>query len=130
MNKEAQNIKISAVAWNLLRWAKGKLKVKTYSDVIIKLDRYLQSTPQLVQISLKNFNKDRHKISVKTPEDEGSSTSLEKPKTIILTTVAHDILFRIKVESTKSAYTFSDAIEFLIKYNSNILGEIPSWMKN
>ena len=66
---------------------------------------------------------------MKVPEDEGSSNSIEKPKTIILTTAAHDILFRIKVDSSESAYTFSDAIDFLIQQNSKVLGEIPNWLK-
>jgi len=132
MTEKAQNIKISTRAWDLLRWAKMDLKAKTYSDVVIKLDQSLQSTYQLVQRSLENFKEDRHRMSVKVPEDDGSDNSKTKiiSKTIALTPVAHEILYRIKVESSESAYTFSDALEFLIKHNSAVWTKIPSYLKS
>jgi predicted CopG family antitoxin len=116
MPETAQNIKISSRAWELLRWAKFQLNSKSYSEVIIELDKKIQYQPHRLKKSLQNFDEEKHRIKVKTPGDKPVPKDL-KPKTILLSQDAHRILERLKVESSEPAYTFSDAIEFLVDAN-------------
>ena len=126
MSKEAQNVKISSKAWEMLRWAKFELTEKSYSDVLIKLDGTIQNSAHSLQKTLEGFDEERHRIEAKVPgEDKVAKSS----KTILLRPDAHKILGRLKLESNKSAYTFSDAIEFLIQQNSKIWDNIPDRLK-
>ena len=117
VSKEAQNVKISSKAWEMLRWAKFELNEKSYSEVLIKLDGKIQNRAQSLQKALERFDENRHRIESKIP---GESKLTKSSKTILLRPDAHKILTRLKLESNKSAYTFSDAIEFLIQQNPKI----------
>ncbi|MFX0052789.1 MAG: hypothetical protein ACFFAJ_15520 [Candidatus Hodarchaeota archaeon] len=130
MPTDAQNVKISSRAWELLRWAKIELDAKSYSDVIISLDEKIQNRSKRLRKTLEQFDETRHRIQTKTPKDQpdASSTSV-KPKTILLRPDAHKILSKIKVISSQPAYTFSDGIEFLIKENKEIWDAIPDRLK-
>jgi predicted CopG family antitoxin len=128
--ENAQNVKISSRAWELLRWAKFELESKSYSDVIASLNKEIQNRSKRLEKTLENFDEERHRIKTKTPEDVKSSVSfLEKPKTILLRSDAHKILSKLKLESNKPAYTFSDGIEFLIQENKGIWKTIPERLK-
>ena len=129
MPQNAQNIKISNRAWELLRWAKFELEAKSYSDVIILMNGRIKNRSKSLEKALLTFNEERHRIKSKTPKDEGTSTIHEKPKTILLRPDAHKILNRLKLESNQPAYTFSDAIEFLTKENKNIWDNVPDRLK-
>ena len=128
MVKEAQNIKISARAWELLRWAKLELEEKSYSDVVVRLHNSLENRQRKLENALKNFDEDLHRVKSKGPENDSNPGYL-KPKTILLSPDARRILYRIKVESGESAYTFSDGLEFLIKQNEEIWTKIPNRLK-
>jgi predicted CopG family antitoxin len=128
--ENAQNVKISSRAWELLRWAKFELDAKSYSEVIVSLNEKIQNRSKRLKKTLEHFNEKRHRIKTKTPEDmKNSIPLLEKPKTILLRPEAHKILNRLKLESNKPAYTFSDGIEFLIKENKEIWNAIPDRLK-
>jgi predicted CopG family antitoxin len=126
VSKEAQNVKISSKAWEMLRWAKFELNDKSYSDVLVKLNGTIQNREKSLQKALKGFDESRHRIESKIP---GENKVTKSSKTILLRPDAHKILSRLKLESTKSAYTFSDAIEFLIKQNQSIWESIPERLK-
>ncbi len=128
MVKEAQNIKISARAWEILRWAKFELNEKSYSDVVVHLDNSLQDRERKLQNALKTFDENKHRIKSKVPEND-SNPDFQKPKTILLRPEARRILNRLKLESGESAYTFSDGIEFLIRQNKVIWAKIPNRLK-
>ncbi|MHA1542767.1 MAG: hypothetical protein ACTSQH_07305 [Candidatus Hodarchaeales archaeon] len=128
MVKESQNIKISARAWELLRWAKFELKEKSYSNVVVHLHNSLDNRQRKLENELKNFDEDRHRIKSKVPENASSPAYL-KSKTILLSPDARRILNRLKLESRESAYTFSDGIEFLIRQNHKIWAKIPKRLK-
>ena len=128
MVEEAQNIKISAKAWELLRWPKFELKEKSYSNVVVRLHDSLDNRQRKLETALKDFDEDRHRIKSKIPVNASSPVYL-KPKTILLNPEARRILNRLKLESRESAYTFSDGLEFLIKQNKGIWTEIPSRLK-
>ena len=129
-----KNIRISGKAWELLRWAKIKLRTKSYSETINALNTNLESNRyKKVQESLKSFKKQhgvgRHKIRVKTPNTPPKEIpDNELSKTILLNYDAYDILEEIKSESRLPAYTFSYAIEFLIKGNEEIIGVLPEFL--
>ena len=130
MTKEAQNVKISGRAWEMLRWAKFELNEKSYSDVLVTLNNNLKNRTQSIQKSLKGFDETRHRIKSKTPDQTKKTTpSFEKPKTVLLRPDAHKILNLIKLESNKPEYTFSDAIEFLIRHNKAVWINIPDRYK-
>jgi predicted CopG family antitoxin len=126
VSKEAQNVKISSKAWEMLRWAKFELNEKSYSDVLINLDGMVQNSAQSLQKTLKGFDESRHRIESKIP---GELKVTKSSKTILLRPEAHKILNRLKLESNKSAYTFSDAIEFLVQQNPKIWASIPDRLK-
>ncbi|MFW9855266.1 MAG: hypothetical protein ACFFFG_09395 [Candidatus Thorarchaeota archaeon] len=125
MPTDAHNVKISDRAWQLLRWAKHELDVKSYSDVIITLDEQITNSRKKLEESLKTFDVERHRIQTKTPDDSGLRAS-PGPKTILLQTEARRILNRLKLESDRTDYTFSDAIDFLIGISGV---EIPERLK-
>jgi len=129
LSNTAQNIKISSKAWELLRWAKFELNEKSYSDTILILNNTIQNRSKRLEKTLKQFDKDRHRIKTKTPADKNINPSDKKPKTILLRPDAQKILNRLKLESNISAYTYSDAIEFLIQANPNIWNEIPDRLR-
>ncbi len=120
MPQKAQNIKISSRAWELLRWAKFKLSTKSYGDAIVQMDkRIAKNRSGRLKESLQEFDEERHRIKIKTPKDETLLVpQATKPKTILLNPKAHRILERVKIESNEPAYTFSDAIEFLVNENN------------
>ena len=126
MSKEAQNIKISSKAWEMLRWAKLELNVRSYSDVLIQLDSAIQNRAKSLQNVLKEFDETRHRIEAKVP---GEIKVTKSSKTILLRPEARLILARIKTETNKPEYTFSDAIEFLIQQNPKIWKTIPDRIK-
>ena len=130
MSKEAQNVKISGRAWEILRWAKFELNEKSYSDVLVTLDANIDNRIESLEKSLDSFDEKRHRIKSKTP-DQGSTSSsdLDKPKTILLSPIARKILHRIKLESKKPEYTYSDAIEFLARQNKGIWASLPDRYK-
>ncbi len=130
MSENAQNIKISSRAWELLRWAKFELDARSYSEGIVLLNKKIQNRSKSLKKALESFDEKRHRIKVKTPEDvKNSNFLLEKPKTILLRAEAHKILNRLKLESNRPAYTFSDGIEFLIKENKDVWNAIPDRLK-
>ncbi|MHA2073184.1 MAG: hypothetical protein ACW97X_01040, partial [Candidatus Hodarchaeales archaeon] len=56
MSSNQKNIRISGIAWELLRWAKIKLRTKSYSETIIALNNNLgKYRYRKVQNSLKSF---------------------------------------------------------------------------
>ncbi len=129
MSKDAQNIKISSKAWELLRWAKFELNEKSYSDAIIFLNNSLKNPSKSLKKTLKSFDVHRHRIKTKTPDERNTIVFDSKPKTILLRPDAQKILNRLKLESNLSAFTYSDAIEFLIKENRSIWEAIPDRLK-
>jgi predicted CopG family antitoxin len=126
VSKEAQNVKISNKSWEMLRWAKFELSEKSYSDALIKLNGTIQNRSKSLQKALQGFDEKRHRIESKIP---GQNKVTKSSKTILLRPDAHKILSRLKLESNKSAYTFSDAIEFLIQQNPEIWDSIPDRLK-
>ena len=117
---ESINIRISANSWNLLRRAKFELKTKSYSETIENLNRKLgKSRPQKLEAKLnEGFDEDRHRVNVKFPEDiDERIKSSKRPKTIMVSETAQRILESIKIDSQLSGFSYSDAIEFLIKEN-------------
>jgi hypothetical protein len=130
LSKEAQNVKISGRAWEMLRWAKFELNEKSYSDVLVTLDRNINNRTKSLEKSLKSFDETRHRIKAKTPDQKtASSPYLEKPKTVLLSPDARKILHRLKLESNKPEYTFSDAIEFLVRQNNAVWSNLPNRYK-
>jgi len=128
MPPDAYNVKISQRAWELLRWAKLETGLRSYSDVIKDIDKRIQKRSQKLEHSLEDFSVDRHRIKIKIPADSKSHThNSAVSKTILLQKDARNILFRLKVESNRSEYTFSDAIEFLVR-ESGV--ELPKDLKN
>ena len=130
MIKDPQNIKISARAWELLRWAKFELNLKSYSEVIVRLYEDLVDRQSKLNNSLKDFDKSLHRVKGKVPQEKSSNPDVISPKTILLSPVARRILGKLKLESRKSAYTFSDGIEFLIQQNNEIWTGIPERFKS
>jgi predicted CopG family antitoxin len=122
---DAHNVKISDRAWQLLRWAKHELGVKSYSEVIRTLDEQITDSSKKLQQSLKTFDVERHRIKTKTPDESGLKSS-QGPKTILLQMEARKILNRLKLESNRADYTFSDAIDFLVEISGV---EIPERLK-
>ena len=117
LSQKTRNIRISSQAWESLRWAKFKLQTKSYSETIIKMDnKIVKNRAQMLEKSLaEDFNEETHRVKVKVPKDEeGSIEKKIEAKTILLDSEAHRVLERIKIESNKPAYTFSDVIDFLV----------------
>lgn len=118
MNPEVESrgnktIKISGRAWALLRRAKYQLDAKSYSEAILKMADMMGTKMRAeIQKERQYFNPQRHVIRQKRP-DNVKSLSI-KPKTIVLTAEAHQLLNRIKIESDLPEFTLSDAIEFLV----------------
>jgi hypothetical protein len=129
MVEDAQNTKISARSWELLRWAKFELNTKSYSEVIVRLYEDLKDRQNKLKNSLQDFDESLHRVKSKSPQEESTTPDSLRPKTILLSPVARRILSKLKVESRESAYTFSDGIEFLIKQNKKIWSEIPKRLK-
>jgi hypothetical protein len=121
LSSNQKNIRISGIAWELLRWAKIKLRTKSYSETIIALNINIgKYRYRKVQNSLKSF---------KEPNDPPQTIpDSELSKTILLNYSAYDILEEIKSESRLPAYTFSYAIEFLIKENEEKIGALPAFL--
>lgn len=113
--KDGHNIRISPRAWELLRWAKLEKDVKSYSDLIYIMEKSIEKKfeKQLVTY-LENFEKSLHQVSSK--EAKGS-------KTVLLSNNSRKLLEKIKVYSNEPAFTFSDAIEFLVINNKIKLPE-------
>jgi predicted CopG family antitoxin len=136
LSSSQKNIRISGIAWELLRWAKIKLRTKSYSETIIELNANIgKNRYKKVQNSLEFFEKQhedgRHRIKVKTPDSPPKRLpDSELSKTILLNYSAYDILEEIKSESRLPAYTFSYAIEFLVKENKKIIGDFPAYLKD
>ena len=135
-DEKNKNIRISGIAWELLRWAKIKLRTKSYSETIIALNTNIEKNRyKKVQNSLKSFEKQhedgRHKIKIKTPDSPPKRLpDSELSKTILLNYSAYDILEEIKSESRLPAYTFSYAIEFLVKQNKKEIGDLPAYLED
>ncbi|MFW9993517.1 MAG: hypothetical protein ACFFD4_15845 [Candidatus Odinarchaeota archaeon] len=119
MAEEPRNVRISGIAWELLRWSKYKLGAKSYSDAIIVMSGNIAKTrTNRLQKTLSRFDEKRHRVKVKLPKNSSEpSSSRDKPKTILLDPEARDLLEMIKLETNEPAYTFSDAIEFLVTEN-------------
>ncbi|UCE14442.1 MAG: hypothetical protein JSV04_04510, partial [Candidatus Heimdallarchaeota archaeon] len=97
----------------------------------ILMNNKIKNPSKSLEKALMTFDEERHRIKSKTPEDEGDSRIFhEKPKTILLRPDAHKILNRLKIESNKPAYTFSDAVEFLVRENKDIWQNLPDRLKN
>lgn len=99
------NVRISVESWQKLRWAKLKTASKSYSELILLLEKNLPTSSskqkELVLYYL-NFRKDLTK----------------KFKTIMINKNARKSLEKIKLLSNVSSFTLSDAIYFLIFVNS------------
>ena len=112
---DGHNVRISPRAWELLRYAKLEKDSKSYSGLIIELDKKIGGNRiKILQKDMDNFEKSLHQVSSK--DSKGS-------KTVLLSNEARKILETIKVESNEPSFTFSDAIEFLVKHNKIKLPE-------
>jgi hypothetical protein len=98
MSKDAQNVKISSKAWELLRWAKFELTEKSYIDAIILLNKSLKNPNKSLKKTLKSFNIYRRRIKTKTPDEKNTLISNNKPKTILLRPDAQKILNRLNLK--------------------------------
>ncbi|MHA2295145.1 MAG: hypothetical protein ACXAEU_13640 [Candidatus Hodarchaeales archaeon] len=127
MSQESRNVRISGIAWELLRWSKYKLNTKSYSETILQMNEKIAKTrSKLLKRTLRNFDEKRHRVKIKVPKDTGGgSSSVTSPKTILLDPEARKTLEWIKIASNEPAYTFSDAIEFLVSEN----GLMPDHLK-
>lgn len=109
------NVRISPRAWELLRYAKLEKESKSYSELIIEMDQKIGGNRlKLLKKDVENFDKTVHQVSSK--DSKGS-------KTVLLSNEARKVLETIKVQSNEPAFTFSDAIEFLVKHNKIKLPE-------
>jgi ribosomal protein S4E len=114
-SSDGHNVRISPRAWELLRYAKLEKDSKSYSELIIEMDSKIGgSRIKLLNHDMDNFEKSLHQVSSK--DSKGS-------KTVLLSNEARKILETIKVQSNEPAFTFSDAIEFLVKNNKIKLPE-------
>ncbi len=112
---DGHNVRISPRAWELLRYAKLEKESKSYSELIIEMDAKMGGNKlKLLQKEMDNFDKRLHQVSSK--DSKGS-------KTVLLSNEARRVLETIKVQSNEPAFTFSDAIEFLVKQNKIKLPE-------
>ena len=107
-NSDGHNVRISPRAWELLRYAKLEKESKNYSNLIIELDSKVKDKKKFLEKDMENFEKSLHQVSSK--DSKGS-------KTVLLSNEARKVLETIKVQSNEPAFTFSDAIEFLVKHN-------------
>ncbi len=111
--RATKTVKISGRAWALLRRAKYQLNVRSYSEAIMIMAEMLGKDLKSELLKEREyFTPHRHVIRQKNP-DNVKELAL-KPKTIVLTPQAHQLLQQIKVESDLSEFTLSDAIEFLV----------------
>lgn len=105
LEKVTFNVRIAIESWQKLRWAKLKTQSKSYSELILLLEKNLPSSTtkqkELVAHYM-NFRKDLSK----------------KFKTIMINKEARKTLERIKILSDVASFTLSDAIYFLIFVNS------------
>ena len=109
------NVRISPRAWELLRYAKLDKESKSYSELIIEMDQKIGGNQvKLLKKEVENFDKTVHQVSSK--DSKGS-------KKVLLSNEARKVLETIKVQSNEPAFTFSDAIEFLVKHNKIKLPE-------
>ena len=107
--KLGHNVRISPRAWELLRWAKLEKESKSYSELLKDLNsKIAKNRLKELEAELEHFDKRLHQVSSKDAKNS---------KTVLLDDEARKILETIKVESNDPAFTFSDAIEFLIKTN-------------
>lgn len=112
---DGHNVRISPRAWELLRYAKLEKESKSYSELIIEMDTKIGGNKlKILQKDMENFERSLHQVSSK--DSKGS-------KTVLLSNDARKILETIKVQSNEPAFTFSDAIEFLVKQNKIKLPE-------
>ena len=112
---DGHNVRISPRAWELLRYAKLEKDSKSYSELIIEMDEKIAKDRfKLLQKDMETFERGLHQVSSK--DSKGS-------KTILLSNEARKVLETIKVQSNEPAFTFSDAIEFLVKHNKIKLPE-------
>ena len=112
---DGHNVRISPRAWELLRYAKLEKDSKSYSELIIEMDNKIgKDRSKYIQKDMESFEKSLHQVSSK--DSRGS-------KTVLLSNDARKILETIKVISNEPAFTFSDAIEFLVKHNKIKLPE-------
>ena len=105
IEKQSYNVRIAVESWDKLRWTKIMTKSKSYSDVIILLEKNLQGSTlkqkELVSYYLafrKNFTR--------------------KFKTIMINKTARKTLERVKLLSNDASFTLSDAIMLLHLCNS------------
>ncbi len=117
---ENKTVKISGRAWALLRRAKYQLNAKSYSEAILLMNKMLgERMGEEIRKERDYFTPDRHKIRQKRPDDV--SNLAIKPKTIVLSRDAHQLLQKIKIETDISEFTLSDAIEFLVSKTLKII---------
>ena len=105
LEKITFNVRVARESWEKLRWAKLKTQSKSYSELILSLEKNLpgqvMKQKELVAHYL-NFKKELSK----------------EFKTIMVNKDARKTLERIKILSDVSSFTLSDAIYFLIFVNS------------
>ncbi|MHA2365368.1 MAG: hypothetical protein ACXAC7_15525 [Candidatus Hodarchaeales archaeon] len=122
-SSDHKNLKISAIAWEILRWVKFELDTKSYSDTIISMFNKIKANREkLLKSSLRSFNSKRHKIKVKNPDSRSGFS--DKGKTILVSRKARKVLERIKIETGKPDYTYSDSIEFLARESGLLSGHL------
>ncbi len=104
LEKVTFNVRIASESWQKLRWAKLKTLSKSYSELILLLERNLPTTTKQKELVAHylNFRK-------------GLSKEF---KTIMINKEARKTLERIKILSDVASFTLSDAIYFLIFVNS------------
>ena len=112
--KEGHNVRISPRAWELLRWAKLEKDSKSYSDLIIDLNKKKPNDKSIKKF-MDDFDGMLH-AGFSSKDKKGS-------KTVLLTNDARKVLETIKVMTSEPTFTFSDAIEYLVLNNKIDLPE-------
>lgn len=134
MSSKSQQTKISLKAWEFLRYVKTYHDFKSYSDVIETLHHNL-GKPEDIQKTLqrsvtKDFDEAKHKTIIITKIPGETNKRNDISKTILLNETALRILKDIKYRSNKTRYSYSDAIEFLIRQDKPLWESIPKRIKS
>ena len=121
-----RNVKISARAWQILRWSKYKLKLRNYRECLLEMIKNAPKSedPIFVKDIAKSFDLKKHKIYIKekVPKNENLTDSVIsiRPKTVLLTVEVIEILSGMSNLSLLSGFSYSDAIEYLAQKNNLI----------
>ena len=134
MSSKAQQTKVSVKAWELLRYVKTYHEYKSYSDVIEKLHKELEASKnveeKLKRSVKKDFDEAKHKTIIITKLPGETNKRKDISKTILLNNHALNILKDLKYQSNKTRYSYSDAIEFLIRQDESLWKNLPKRIKS